>query len=365
VYWTVKSVGKLEIKESQMALAAASDSSRTPIGAAGRTTPTRALADVTIIGAPTSAGASAPGQELAPAALREAGLITELANRGLEVRDAGDGALQRWSPDRDQPRAQNVDRVAAAVRHTTAAVAAALRSSARVLVLGGDCTVGTASFQALSAHESSAGLIYFDLDADMNTPVSTEHGALDWMGLGMLLGVRGAVSDVVTLGQLRPERLALLGFYKGKSTEWELEQLERYGITTVTDQAVRADPRSAAREVLASLPTDTAAIALHFDVDVIDFVDAPLSEDTNRNLGVSLDNALTAITELLRDNRVRVLTVTELNPQHASADSTALPRFVAGLAEALSQSEIEEPEISLAGDRGFPGEPLCLLPGGP
>jgi arginase len=320
-----------------MPLAAAADSSCTSTGPAGGTTGTSAMADVTVIGAPTSAGASAPGQELAPAALREAGLITELSDRGLVVRDAGDGALQRWSPDRDQPRAQNVDQVAAAVQHTTAAVAAALRNSGRVLVLGGDCSVGTASFQALSAHESSAGLIYFDLDADMNTPDSTEHGALDWMGLGMLLGVRGAVSDVVTLGQLRPERLVLLGFYEGKSTEWELEQLERYGITKVADQAVRADPRSAAREALASLPTDTAAIALHFDVDVIDFVDAPLSEDTNRNLGISLDDALATLTELLRDQRVQVLTVTELNPQHASADSTVLPRFIAGLAEALSQ----------------------------
>jgi arginase len=298
--------------------------------------PTSTMADLTVIGVPTSAGASAPGQELAPAALREAGLITQLANRGLVVRDVGNSALQRWSPDREHPRAQNVDQVAAAVQHTSAAVAAALHSSARVLVLGGDCTVGTASFQALSAQESSAGLIYFDLDADLNTPDSTEHGALDWMGLGMLLGVTGAVDGVVTLGQLRPERVALLGFYERKSTEWELEHLDRYGITKVTDQAVRADPRSAAREALAGLPTDTAAIALHFDVDVIDFVDAPLSEDTNRNLGISLDDALTTLTELLRDQRVRVLTVTELNPQHASADSTVLPRFVAGLAEALS-----------------------------
>jgi arginase len=320
-----------------MPLAAVADSLRSSPGPAGGTTGTSAIADVTVIGAPTSAGASAPGQELAPAVLREVGLINQLAKSGLVVRDVGDGPLQRWSPDRDRPRAQNVDRVAAAVQHTTAAVDEALHSSARVLVLGGDCTVGTASFQALSAHEGSASLIYFDLDADMNTPDSTEHGALDWMGLGMLLGVSGAVGDVVTLGQLRPERLALLGFYEGKSTEWELEQLERYGITKVTDHAVRADPRSAAREILASLPTDTAAIALHFDVDVIDFVDAPLSEDANRNLGISLDDALATLTELLRDRRVRVLTVTELNPQHASADSTALPRFVAGLAEALSQ----------------------------
>jgi arginase len=309
----------------------------TRFGAMSSPSATSTTADLTVIGAPTSAGASAPGQELAPAALREAGLIGRLANRGLVVRDVGDGPVQRWSPDRDHRRAQNVDQVAAAVQHTTAAVAAALDTSARALVLGGDCTVGTASFQALSAHDETASLIYFDLDADMNTPDSTDHGALDWMGLGMLLGLRGAVSGVVKLGQLCSERLVLLGFYDGSATEWELEQMERYGITKVTDKAVRADPRTAARQALASLPGDTAAVAVHFDVDVIDFVDAPLSEDLNRNLGISLDVALAGLAELLRDRRVRVLTVTELNPQHAAADATVLPRFAAGLANALAQ----------------------------
>jgi arginase len=320
-----------------MPLAAGAGSPRTSTGPAHNVAATCAIVDLTVIGAPTSAGASAPGQELAPAALREAGLIGELAGLGLVVHDAGDGPLQRWSPDRDHPRSQNVGQVAAAVQYATAAVEAALHNSARVLVLGGDCTVGTASFQALSAHDDSAGLVYVDLDADMNTPDSTEHGALDWMGLGMLLGVSGAVNGVIKLGQLSPERLALVGFYDGSSTEWELEQLERYGITKVTDKAVRADPTAAARAALASLPIDTTAIAVHFDVDVIDFVDAPLSEDANRNLGVSLDDALAILTELLRDRRVRVLTVTEVNPQHAVADGTVLPRFVAGLADTLSQ----------------------------
>jgi arginase family enzyme len=50
-----------------------------------------------------------------------------------------------------------------------------------------------------------------------------------------------------------------------------------------------------------------------------------------------LDDALAILTELLRDRRVRVLTVTEINPQHAAADGTVLPRFVAGLADTLSQ----------------------------
>ena len=37
-----------------------------------------------VIGVPTSAGAFAPGQENAPRALREAGLVERLHDRGLE-----------------------------------------------------------------------------------------------------------------------------------------------------------------------------------------------------------------------------------------------------------------------------------------
>ena len=38
---------------------------------------------LTVLGVPTSAGAFAPGQERAPAALREAGLLAALGERGV------------------------------------------------------------------------------------------------------------------------------------------------------------------------------------------------------------------------------------------------------------------------------------------
>jgi arginase len=49
----------------------------------------------------------AAGQDQAPAALREAGLIDALTGTGPEVRDAGDLPEQVWRPDRERPFAQN------------------------------------------------------------------------------------------------------------------------------------------------------------------------------------------------------------------------------------------------------------------
>ena len=81
----------------------------------------------------------------------------------------------------------------------------------------------------------------------------------------------------------------------------------------------------------------TRPVVLHFDVDVVNFIDAPLSENDGRETGLPLQSALAALTTLLADARVRALTVTELNPHHAAADPKALPRFVSGLVKALSQ----------------------------
>ena len=105
---------------------------------------------VAVIGVPTSAGAFAPGQEQAPRALREAGLVVALEGAGLEVEDEGDRDVWRWRPDRDEPRAQHAAMVAAIARETAERVAngAFLSDSEKkapspvTLVLGGDCTVG-------------------------------------------------------------------------------------------------------------------------------------------------------------------------------------------------------------------------------
>ena len=100
---------------------------------------------LSVIGVPSSAGAFANGQELAPGALREAGLVTRLRGLGHDVEDLGDSPEFRWRPDRANPRAQNLAAVIDGVRATSTRVESVLRAGRTALVLGGDCTlvVGT------------------------------------------------------------------------------------------------------------------------------------------------------------------------------------------------------------------------------
>src|SRR4028118_1846046 len=71
-----------------------------------------------LVGAPTSMGAHAPGQEKAPRALRDAGIAERLTEAGLEVIDGGDGPIRRWRPDKENRFAQNLSAVVEAARET-------------------------------------------------------------------------------------------------------------------------------------------------------------------------------------------------------------------------------------------------------
>ncbi len=252
---------------------------------------------------------------------------------GVRVRDHGDLTPRRWAPDRSSPRAQNVEGVIAAIDEVRAAVSACLRDGARPLVLGGDCTVGLGTISAFDA----PGVVYLDLHADMNVPASTPDGALDWMGIGHALGLEGGVPAVAACCELEAKQLVLLGFDPTQATGWEREQVASQGIAAVEVAELAADPRSAAGAALVALPGRCREVVVHFDVDVVDFVDAPLSENTGRNVGVPLQVALDALATLLADPRVAALTVTELNPLHGEADGSTLARFVDGLASACAR----------------------------
>jgi arginase len=292
-----------------------------------------------IIGTPSSAGAYAPGQEQAPAALRRAGLLACLSEAGRDVVDYGDSPLFRWRPDRANRYAQNAAAVRDAIIATANRVQAATSAGQLPLVLGGDCTVGIGTVSGmLAVNPERLGLIYFDLHADLNTPDSVPDGALDWMGMAHLLDEPAALPELRQVGPrtplLTPDQVVVVGHSHVRATPWERVVIVRHNVRTVPVEEVADAPEAAARAALALLP-DVDHLLIHFDVDVIDFIDAPLSENTGRNEGLTLDQALRALRVFTAHPAFAALTITELNPLHGEADGATLERFVAGLVEAL------------------------------
>jgi arginase len=295
--------------------------------------------DLVILGVPSSAGAFAAGQERGPAALRDAGLVERLA-AGDDVLDLGDLPEFGWRPDREQPRAQHAERVAETAGHVRDAVAGRLAAGCRVLVLGGDCTVGVGTAAGSRLAGGRTGLVYVDMHADLNVPSSVVDGALDWMGMAHMLGIEGCLPELRDLASpfvpmLDPSQVVVLGNEQGQATEWELSVIAERSIAIVTAGELRSNPAAAARSALGAV-ADATRVIVHLDVDVVDFVDAPLSENTGRNVGVPLAAVAAALPELMADPRTSALTVTELNPVHAAADPGCLERLVDALVGAIA-----------------------------
>ena len=132
-----------------------------------------------------------------PAALRSAGLLEQLIASGLRVHDDGNLPHQIWSPDRDHPLAQNAGQATTSLQQLADRLHPLLACGDIALVLGGNCTIALGVVAALRRLGAGApGLLYADRHYDLNTPESTTHGALDWMGLAHALALPGCLDTL-------------------------------------------------------------------------------------------------------------------------------------------------------------------------
>ena len=295
---------------------------------------------VALIGAPTSAGAYAPGQEDAPAAVRDAGLARRLLGAGVEVVDLGDTPRFRWRPDRTDPLAMNIEAVRAAALAVADKVATALERGLMPLVVGGDCTVELGTVSGWQRHQPATSLLYFDPHPDLNTPETVVDGAFDWMGMAHLLAEPGARRELVDLGgrvpALASSDVLLFGYSVARASVAERDAIARRSLRVIEQADVSSGPADAAARALAWM--EERPFLLHLDVDSIDFADLPLAENTDRNVGLSFDAVATALDTFVASPLLAGMTITELNPHHGEPDGATLRLFVDRLATAFGAS---------------------------
>jgi arginase len=129
--------------------------------------------------------------------------------------------------------------------------------------------------------------------------------------------------------------VAFLGVDLDLATDWEREHVVELELYTVTSAELADSPAEVVRAAMAWLPA--SPLVVHVDVDVLDFTDAPLAENTDgRNTGPSLDALQVALEVAQRQGNPRILSVAEINPTRSAGDPEALPRFVSTLAAVLA-----------------------------
>jgi arginase len=294
-----------------------------------------------LLGVPTSAGAHAPGQERAPAAFRRAGIAESLIGRGFELDDRGDLEAVRWTPDRLHPRAQHSTLVAQVADSVASAVAAAMDDNDAIVVLGGDCTIEVGVVSGFVRTNQRIGLVYLDAGPDLNVPSAVRLGFLDWMGTAHLLGLPEATGPLSHLGPrfplLEPDQIVFVGAIPDELTDWEQAVVEERGLRMIWSDDVARDPLDAARRALTLLEDQVDRILVHFDVDVIDFLDFPAADFATINAGLTLDAAVACVEGLARHPKFAALTICEFNPDHVDEDQLLVLQFVERLVAALPE----------------------------
>ena len=237
------------------------------------------MSDWVVIGVPTSAGAHHAGP--GPGA---GGAARGRADRGA----AGGGRVgaRRRRPARrgvpGRPRAPRRAQPAAVVRVASevADAVAAVGDGELPLVIGGDCTITLGVIAGFRRRHPDVGLVYVDGDADLGSGSDTGSGILDSAGVAHLLG--HGLARAGRPGRARRRCSSRRGWpcwaaTRGRPTTRAGSFLAGAGVSFQEGPALIADPAGAARRAVDAVAAASGPVVVHFDVDIIDSGDLPLS----------------------------------------------------------------------------------------
>lgn len=169
-----------------------------------------------------------------------------------------------WIVNRpDLPKGAVQERMTVLYEPMAAAVETAVREGKRPVTMSGDCCASLGMLAGLQRAGVDPKLIWFDAHGDFNTWETSPSGFLGGMPLAWLVG-RGE--------QTIPQALGMDSLYEGKVTltdARDLDPLEAEAVasSTVNQLDLVTD--------LSSAPLPWGPLWVHFDVDVIDVVEAP------------------------------------------------------------------------------------------
>ncbi|MBV9887565.1 MAG: arginase family protein, partial [Acidobacteria bacterium] len=211
----------------------------------------------------------------------------------------------------------------------------AMKSGALVLVLAGDCAQSIGLLTGARRYYKHLNLIWFDRDADLNTPATTPSGRIDGMVVAHIVG-RGAPELVRFWGEtplVREPDVLLYGISRLDPPEQEV--LAKSPLRHVTAEQIAAKgAEKSATDALMQSHADSRDFVLHVDLDVISgdelgAVNVPASG------GLSLAQVRDSLKKFAAHKNLLGLDIAQFNPDKDS-DGSAAKKIVDLLVEALS-----------------------------
>ena len=280
---------------------------------------------VKVLGIAAGSGAGKRGAKDGPGVLRDLGLLTSLANAGLQVTDlgdvAGDHATEYAKAAREATR--NIPQVLQVNRHTYAAVRNALRDSRPnefLLIAGGDHSLAIGTLGGITDSCKRLGIIWIDAHADFNTPITSPSGNIHGMSLAIACGhghreFRAIAeydpmveeADVYQLGCRDVDPGEVENLAETKVTWLRMDAWRKAGLVKTAVDAVR------------KLGAACDHVHLSFDIDVIDPALVP-GTGTPVGGGLSAVEARELLSELGKLGVFKSAEIVEYNPSLDAKD---------------------------------------------
>jgi arginase len=226
------------------------------------------MVEIGLLGVPSNSSGTADGVALAPAVLREAGLLDALGE-ALPVVDHGDVPSIPGGPARDAATGMiDPHGLRATVEEVRRGVAAILGEGRFPLVVGGDCPLLLGCLAA-SGRSGERGLLFVDGHEDAYPPERSPTGEAADMELGIATGITdvGWWPELAAASPLvRPRDVRILGAR-------DADQLDLDGVPSLADTVPLVDGKALvtdpARETSRAVTSLAVPWWFHVDLDVL------------------------------------------------------------------------------------------------
>lgn len=264
-------------------------------------------------------GADKYGPELGPAALRTAGIKSNLRQCGYNVIDNGDITVHGKIEDENtNPKMKHHENVILSSTSLAERVEDSLLKNRFPLVLGGDHSMALGTIAGVSSYCKNngkhLGVVWIDAHADMNTDETTPSGNIHGMPFAASLGFGNNILTGIYgfSNKIKSENCSLIGIRDVDDGEqalinklnfptYTMKQVKREGITKVT------------KKMLNKLVENVDFLHVSFDIDSIDPKLAPGVGTTVPN-GFNEDEINILMKMIAETGLVKSLEITEINP---------------------------------------------------